>query len=402
MSSRTYVFSFLLLLSPIALVILANYLFLRGSGELLTARDIVDRQKSGFVLYGTATNSNTYRYKLEMYQQMRPAIVAVGSSRVMQFRSWFFNEPFMTLGGAMNSLKEGDMLVADMLSLHRPRAVLLGLDFWWFDRAIAEATDDHTLTGGELRTNKLLFPIQSILDRKVSPSYFLATVRSGVADCAGCDKLGLNAAINFEGFGPDGSYYYLGTLSGLRPSLDYRFSRSLGLVSGTVVGPHPLAIPASPDPQRVKAFRRIVDRLRNAGSEVVVFLPPVAPSVLNEMKRLGRYSSLREAIAQATPPEVKVFDFTDPAALGESPADCEFVDGTHGGEVLYLRMVAAMARLDPGAWSQKLIDDAARIASEARGHAMVPHGPIVPALEETDFLGLGCPNRTTRSDASHS
>jgi hypothetical protein len=244
MSPRKYVLTYLALVSPLALVIFANYLFLRGSGELLLAKDIASAQSANDVLYGTATNHNTYQYKLELYRKWKPDIVAVGSSRTLQLRGNFFNTPFVTMGGAMNSLKEGELLWEDMLRIHQSKVVLLGLDFWWFDESKPEGSDNHVLRGGELHLSKLLFPAESLLNGKVDPAFFLESARRGIA--------------------------------------------------------------------------------------VVVFMPPVAPSVLDEMKRAGGYSDLGTAIRKGLPADIPFFDFTDPAVLGEA-SDCEFVDGTHGG-----------------------------------------------------------------------
>lgn len=388
MSSRRYVLAYLLLLSPLTLLILANYLFLRGSGEMLSANEVAARQAKAFSIYGTATNHNTYRYKLALYRDAKPRAVAVGSSRTMQFRSWFFDVPFMTMGGAMNSLREGEELVDDMLAIHRPDVVLLGVDFWWFDASVPQARDDHTVLGGELHLNKLLFPLGSLWERKFSPAYFAQSISSHAANaCAGCDRLGLLAATYDEGYAPDGSRYYLGTLNGKRPSLDYRFETTLSRVASGAGAPK-LAIPAVADPQRVLQLQGLIHDLRSHSIPVIVVLPPVAPTVLAEMRRQGSELRLGEQLRKALPDDVNLYDFTDPSSLNAAD-DCEFVDGTHGGDLMYLRMLAAMAEREP-ALRAVLRAESLRRVSGISGVAMLPGGPTPLDLHETDFLGLGC------------
>ncbi len=70
------------------------------------------------------------------------------------------------------------------------------------------------LTGGGLHPTKLMFPVGSLFNDKVTPGLFLRNARYGLLLCARCPRVGLNAAVNAEGFAPDGSYDYLGTVAG--------------------------------------------------------------------------------------------------------------------------------------------------------------------------------------------
>jgi hypothetical protein len=82
------------------------------------------------------------------------------------------------------------------------------------------------------------------------------------------------------------------------------------------------------------------------------------------------------------------FDFHDPKSIGTS--QCEFVDGTHGGEVTYLRMLDAVAA-DPSSHLEGAIDRAfvRQLIAENTGRAMLARDDPDRA-PEADFNSLGC------------
>ena len=65
---------------------------------------------------------------MELIKQVKPEIIALGSSRVMQFREDSFNKKFVNAGGAMNSLSEFNFF-EKMYEFHNPKYIILGLDF---------------------------------------------------------------------------------------------------------------------------------------------------------------------------------------------------------------------------------------------------------------------------------
>ena len=71
-------------------------------------------------------------------------------------------------------------------------------------------------------------------------------------------------------------------------------------------------------------------------------------------------------------------------------ADCEFIDGFHGGRVTYLRMLQAIVRSGKtGLGGYVDAGEIDRLIAENAGHAMLKEN-IRPGEPETDFLELGC------------
>jgi hypothetical protein len=83
-----------------------------------------------------------YAYKLRQIQEREPKILALGSSRVMEFRAQMFGEraaEFYNAGGLIQNLP--DLEAFSMLPLdHESTLVLLGIDLWWFNEAIQTRT----------------------------------------------------------------------------------------------------------------------------------------------------------------------------------------------------------------------------------------------------------------------
>jgi len=62
---------------------------------------------------------------------------------------------------------------------------------------------------------------------------------------------------------------------------------------------------------------------------VAVLVPPLAPTVVQEMKKVGRYADFAAMVRSTlSGKDVAVIDISDATDLGAN--DCEFVDGSHG------------------------------------------------------------------------
>ena len=125
-------------LSLVILALLAGLLlvpwavcWLTASGEL-DQEEVVARQAQGeFVLFGPGLAQDIMAYKLALYAAVKPEVVVLGSSRAGNVRAAFFERPFVNMAGAATDLESLRLLVDRMLAVHRPKVVLLGLDFWW-------------------------------------------------------------------------------------------------------------------------------------------------------------------------------------------------------------------------------------------------------------------------------
>jgi hypothetical protein len=82
---------------------------------------------------------------------------------------------------------------------------------------------------------------------------------------------------------------------------------------------------------------------------VVAFLAPYAPSIYDEMAKIGRWGYVAKVHRGAAPifeaHHHELFDFSDVRELGLEDAD--FYDGFHGSERTHARIVLALAERSP-------------------------------------------------------
>jgi hypothetical protein len=139
----------------------------------------------------------------------------------------------------------------------------------------------------------------------------------------------------------------------------------------------------------LEAVKETIRIFQDAGAYVVLTLPPVAGQVAEAMTRSGKYRYVDELARRVPDMGVDGYNFHDPRTFGSS--DCEFVDGIHGGEVAYLRMLSMMAHRNKrlAAFVSPDID---RSILRFAGRVNAYEHPLTGDRTriERDFLQLGC------------
>lgn len=386
---RIYLIKYLLFLLPGGLLIGLNYAFLLGTGELLSLRQVVARQQANFCLYGTALHDDTFHFKLEGYAAKKPDVALIGSSRVMQMRESFFRSSFYNLGGAMNSIGEGAHLVDLMLKLHKPKLILIGADFWWFNDKFSKiaARQSPLPPKPRMRPEFLLKPASLLREGKITFGKYvnILTGRSESSRGSIC-AMGISAVITHDGFGPDGSYYYSRMLSGkMQEDSDEEFARTIERIK-TAGSRFERADHANAE--HAARFMELIRSIKEQGIKITVFFPPLAPTVNRALDRYrdqyGYFAELRTILRDAG---VDFFDFED--APFPVSNDCEFVDGFHGGDVTNARMILTMAEKDAGIRSFVYIPSLEATIKRNQGRASIRDARVMNE-EEKDFLKIGC------------
>ena len=387
--SRRYVVFLGVFTAPLLILLGLNFLFLRNAGELLSVEEILDRQQdpSQFCLYGTALKSQTFAYKMEGIRRTRPDVIALGSSRSLAFRERFFRDAFYNMGSSMTNLNEGlDVADGILTGSHPPKTVILSLDFWWFSEAftppVAYRPRQELLHSFE---GYFLFkPFQWLAEGKITITDYVNTIMG--TDRAEPCNIGILALKRRNGLAPDGSRYEPDAVTSLENFQDGVFDEVKEIHDGT--GRYAYADAAHP--LHVETLLQLIQKFRDRGIEVVVVLPPFPSSVVaafqEEAAHYGVFDSLRNTLRDKNIP---FFDATDPAIFGSS--DCEFLDGVHGGDVAYARLVlwidaerkkSGFPPIGNTVLLQKLI-------AENAGYALAKD-PRVTADAEVDFLHMGC------------
>lgn len=389
-----------LVLAACLLVVPYTCWWLHSSGDLAVERAVKNQAAGRFALFGSGVSQDFVDYKLQLYAAVKPQVVALGSSRVMQFRGAYFRRPFLNVGGTAGNLPVLRSTLDAMLRLHRPEAVILGLDFWWFmPRWNPDPFKEEPPTSGSYVYNldSLKKPWTWLLEGKISWRDLLGPVLPRSLDGFRDDRYGIMAQQTDDGFGSDGSWYYTGEITGQKRPFDYRFEDTLKQVRYGIKAFAPS--PPLKDSRDVggistahlDAFAEIYCRLKARGIATYVFIAPLSITALDALRaREEDYPHLFRLRDALLARGIEVMDFTDPRTFAAT--DCEFVDGFHGGEVVYARILRDMA----DRWSSLLayvdMDKINAVIRDWRGHALVPD-PRLTDRPEVDFMRSDCPKR---------
>ncbi|MFH1443770.1 MAG: hypothetical protein ABIG34_00060 [Candidatus Peregrinibacteria bacterium] len=388
---RRYLFFVALFSTPILVLLCLNYLFLQNAGELMPIPQILALQQDpkSFCLYGTALYGDTFRYKLDALALKKPDVVTIGSSRMMQFRERFFNRPFYNLSNTVSNLNEGQDVVKGILqSPHKPKIVIFGVDFWWFNSSYIppvpyrpRAEPLHQFEG-----YFLFKPFLWLKERKITLSDYVGTILHPTRE--GPCNIGIQALKRRSGFAPDGSQYLF--IDPYPDSGEAPEGGPFGEIQQIRTGQDRYTYATHADPRHIQRFLHLVEQLRREGIEVIVLLPPFAQSVADALNQeQDHYGILTDVPMQLGAAGLAVFDATNPAIFDSS--DCEFLDGVHPGDVADARLLLWMdderqkAGLPPLGNTAEL----RRIVKEESGHATT-FDPRVTTTREGDFLHIGC------------
>lgn len=377
-----------LLLSPFAL-------YSHSAGEYLPAKKVAEKQLTSNekVVYGTALHDIKIDYKNYMLGKIHPKIVSLGSSRVMQFRDYMFSKQFYNLGGVMTSVHRG-VNFAPRIIKEAPDLVIIGADIWWFNEKFHSLNyhrwEKPIKNSGDVSPKFKFNDILSIAKwylkgristKEISNQIFIGGRHIGIAGLRG------------DGFGPDGTQYYTRTMIGEKVSQDIKFSDTLRMVNS---GVDKFLYSSVANNQHVDRFTRLVKTMENNKIHVIIFLPPFAPEVYARMNELeDKYSYINELRGKLKARGIIFHDFTNPSTLGSN--SCEFIDGFHGGEVTYLRILDAIGKTDPHLKRYIDQDYLTYLIEQNKGLAFRPDEGITESLE-IDFLDIGCNKQPALQD----
>lgn len=332
---------------PVLLVLLPPFAILFLSGEFFREVDHLVPTSSELVVGYQQNDANGRYYKYSRLNSLpRQAVLAVGSSRVLQFREEMFTRPFYNAGFLVMTLRDLLRFVESLPQDKLPEVLLVGLDQWMFH------PDWEATMGGitpEQWKKNASYSLQSAI--AAVPDTCRDTLRGRISLPAVCEEclnpqfIGLNAIMHRTGFRSDGSYDYGDHVQRLLqgdPQLpDYQFRDTLQRITA---GRNRFEWSARISDAAVKDTHQLLQTCRRRGIAVVAFLPPFADKVYEAMQASDRYSyvqqiapAIRDIFHQHS---AELHEFQTMAACGSS--DREALDGFHGGEVTYLRILHRM------------------------------------------------------------
>lgn len=359
-----------------------NFLYLRNNRENLTLEEVVALQTiDSDILYGTAIYQNTIAYKLELLEKKRPKIITFGQSRVMQFRGYFFSQPFLNLGGAWPNICLAKKVAEDIVKINKPEVVIISIDYWLFDSSPEYLGGDYNRENNRLAG--IIKPWLWIFEKKISFSdYFKDLLYYDEYT----EYIGVNGRYNKVGFGVDGSYYYNALVSGLSNDADLEFHSTLHAINSKDWLFKPFSQMSA---EKFGYFLDILNFFSSQGVKVVLFMPPLAPTPYTHLKqKISNYPYYQQVLHAFQKQDLFFADFHDPETLEST--NCEYLDGLHPGDTVYARILLKLANIPQYKFLNSYINVELleEISRNYRDISFIPQKENSP--KEVDFLGIGC------------
>ncbi|MBT1688342.1 hypothetical protein [Dawidia soli] len=328
---KSFIFKTLLYALPIALFLLVPYAVLEISGEL---DDFSERNIASGEILGLAYSDQARDYKLQQILYRKPEVLALGTSRIMQVRHFFFQQDvkFFNGGGVIADIGDLNCLSEEFKRAnYRPAFILLSLDQNFFNANWDDMRDpcryNRTRHATQLFTNSLKKVYTDLYDGKIDLAKLWHT----------SEHIGLNAIMNGNGFRYDGSYRYGKTVEKVFRGdtvsfvdVEKRIKRGINKFEWCY----------QVNPEAINVLQRFVMYCEKNGIALVMFFPPYPDQIYQRMVTSGKYDYLLKLDSAMQRHRLRVHNFSSLKELDAT--DHEAVDGFHGSEVAYLRLIRTL------------------------------------------------------------
>ena len=337
---KRFIRNVLLFLLPviIALVmVIPVYFTAKATGEFdSTEAHIAMQKENRKALLGMGYNEQTMYYKMLNANERKTKVLALGTSRVMQFGEETFCESFYNCGGTVRGHFGSYTNFLQNLT-YTPEVLIIGLDSWFFN---SEWYTEHS-DQGELYK---IVPIERSLAGLMESIVKDRLANRWTPDLLNTypDNIGFNGRVKDEGYQYDGSYYYGFAYRFPEKRADFGFAESFSKIQNSGVrfewGDHI-------DMDAVESLEHVLSYCSENGIMVVAFLPPFASAVYQAIIESHHYGYLEEIMPACEPLFEKygfeIYDYMDGAKLNVTD-EC-FLDGSHGSDIVYAQILIDMA-----------------------------------------------------------
>lgn len=310
------------------------------SKELLSLDIVVEEMATNGKgkLVGWGYLDNDKAFKLRMSQRLKTDILALGTSRIMQFQGEWFNEDysFYNAGGGVFRLDEMRVFLERLH--YNPKILFVCLDQFFFKENWGDprvANYNYEWKPAEIISTNLLVFFRDWMDHKIQIDSLNHT-----------HHIGMNAVINNNGYRADGSYYYGLIYKYPEKSEDYQFKSVLShLEDGEPRWDYCRTV----NKEAKEELKNLIEYCKSHQILLVTYLPPFSPMVWQKMMSMGDDYGYMKVLSDELSPlfdqvSSKFFSFNNGGELNSS--NCEFIDGFHGSNKTYLRMVLRMLEQD--------------------------------------------------------
>lgn len=343
---KPFLKNIVLFILPLILLVITPIVILYGTGENYHSLSRTFNEKEKY-LVGYAYNEINYKamkWHALMSHSSPKQVWALGSSRVLQLRDSAFTVPFYNAGYTVASISQYLPFLKSLPKERYPETIVLGVDQWMFNEHYDMLVKSETSYWKESFQMLAGYDQFSKVYKDLWSGKYGFEVIQDQGD-NGVHRIGLNAIVNGKGFRNDGTIDYGNQVEKLLMSdstaNDYLFKNTLRDIQNRQQrwrGTNRIHKEAVNELQRFLSFCASND------IHVIGFLPPFAGKVYDEMVRSNDYPHVsrlyQKIFVHFTKYGFELWDMSDCRKFKSS--DHEMIDGFHGSELTYLRMMKVM------------------------------------------------------------
>ncbi len=335
---KQFILKFLLSMIPFAILVMVFEGTWIYNKELVSIDKVLKKQmasKSETYYLRKDFSSNDNAYKLKAIGLIKPEILVIGTSRVMEFRRFMFtpfHEKFYTAGGAVHNIYDVSVFIDKMIAgeIQKPKLLFIGLDPWLLQQTEEEQKswiltnqlqDDVTTMSGHHNAFKYTF--KNMLFNQEFPSF-----REGKKGFGAYGKTGF-------GYRKDGSVHYNMFIEEYLKNPIYVDREDPPIINRIVNETHQFTLPINFSGKKEALLLETVKRAEANDMEVILFFPPFSDrcyeALDNSMSHQSwwkYYTSLPSKFRQNG---IDVIAYLNPGQVNLN--DNYMIDGYHPSEV---------------------------------------------------------------------
>ncbi len=339
---------------PFITVFAFPFLVLLKAGEFIPVSVLTERSTaSSTLLIGPAYSYFRNEFQLKETRERTPKILALGNSRVGEFRDLFFKNPseFYNASGAVGQLSDYRHFI-EKLEVP-PEVLLINIDQAVFNGALSSSTVSRPDPFNDASSGTFDPFFESFFRQqawwKVYRDYLnhKFSLKEIFSKPDTAYTIGIRALSTHNGFLRDGSDYYGDVISGKtsRKSID----EGIAALASQTTNSYSDTYSANFSPEAFKELEMLLALCKGKNITVVGFAPPLAHAVYEKLSSYpdAPYAESFEVFAPTMTILFKgygyeFYDFTDLESFRSS--DAEMVEAKHGGEKMHARMILEMSR----------------------------------------------------------
>lgn len=345
---KKFIFKITTFSIPLIVIFLIPILFLFISGENFKSIDDIVKSENDYLI-GYAYNESNYGYlkQIELEYRHPQHVIALGSSRVLQFRDKMFAKPFYNAGYTISSISDFIPFIESNLRNKKPEVLLIALDQWMFNENW-DNLEDYNMSekqwSSSFNYKASIGTIFNVWSDIFSGKYGFE-ILVGRTEQSRNNKIGLNAIVNDKGFRRDGSIFYgdqiQKLLSNDSTANDFEYLDTYSRIEN---GNRRFEYSVKVNDKAMQALSDLLKYCEINNIYVIAIMPPFANAVNSKMKESGKYPYMDSIYSKSIELFRKYqFELWDLSYLSKyNSNDDETIDGFHGGEVAYLKMLIYM------------------------------------------------------------